>query len=974
MKKLFLLFPTLMLAIGLSAQQQTTTFEMRYLKSDAKANGITDFHGETEVFDTEQRIALLDKYADYASKFWGDEELNTPLFTDEEVRNRVAQIKPQPTTSIRRTLALNDWRAYGYKTGKEQAKAAKWQEWSAKGASVSDGKLILDGAESVMPIEPIDWRFRLKYWMEQTPSAFDITFGGEGGGAIKITFGDGKAKVQIADKSYSAPTGELKYFEIYCDLVNHRIFLSSADKTIIEAPFGEAIGDKITSFSMSARDGKAAIDKLSFYAFVRNEKNPNMPYISKLYFDEDFNDVPSMVNWTGAAYDDSQWSKVTLPSVHGGQSVAGESYYLRTKVKVGDFKYAELQLDALDPGGEVWINGVPAAVLKGKEPKSIEVGEYLIPNADNTIAVRVKPYYSKYPMHHAPSDRYVGWFLGRTKLILTENQAHITESFAHTISLTSNEAVQAHKIEVRSEDVYAKYGELEINYYPWFPNDGERVATASSKVLIRPNVKNTYKLDVKLDAPNVWSPATPQLYRVEVVLKDDKGNPIDDYVTTTGVRIIKQENGVLYINNKPEMLNGVQIFGHRLPIENIAKYIRCATDEMVMRDFMMIEPIGGNMLRIHVHAEQHISEGINDPRYAEYADQLGFYILWQSAGWVREGNAWNVDIEHFPAYMRRVYNHPSIVMWEASNHPNRFKQWPLSETVDYFSDIISTIIQTDTSRLVSPTSFWEHSHYGNYDGTKDYKGNDVAPNPLLMHRKMTRGSQDAYTGYGAKWTKLRNFPSAWAKSCLEAKDLCYFNFEHEESAAQPNWELARKEPWYQVQSYEWDYEKGSIGRNLQCDEWRASQAFQAFSAWESMKVQTLGGVSGFSWCTLESGPNMCTYQKPLVDAFYVPKLAYHANRMAFNRIWAASDNVDVVYDPQDEICPVIFNLGEGCVVNLTVELQNEAGRIVELKLFKDITVAEGRSVTRLKPFQFRTKREGCYFVVYRLQPNGQKFL
>ena len=465
----------------------------------------------------------------------------------------------------------------------------------------------------------------------------------------------------------------------------------------------------------------------------------------------------------------------------------------------------------------------------------------------------------------------------------------------------------------------------------------------------------------------MWSQRTPQLYRVEVVLKDEKGNPIDDYVTTTGVRTIEQREGLLYINNKPEMLNGAQNFGHRLPIEHIAKHIRCATDEQVMRDLMMSEKLGGNMLRIHIHAEKHISEGVNDPRYAEYADQMGFYILWQSAGWIREGNAFNVDIEHFPAYMKIVYNHPSIVMWEASNHPNRFKQHPFSETEDYFNAIISTIIATDTSRLISPTSFWQHTQYASYRGTKDFQGNEQAPNELLMHPMMTRGSQDAYTGYGAKWSRLRTHPTPWAKECLEAKDLCYFNFEHEESAAQPNWELARKEPWYKVQSYEWDYEKGSIGRNLQASEWRASQAFQAFSAWESMKIQTMAGVCGYSWCSMESGPNMFTYQKPLVDPFYVPKLAFHANRMAFNRIWAASDDVDTVYGPQDEIRPVIFNMEDACTVNLTIELQNASGRVVERKQFKNIEVTAGRSTTRLEGFRFRNNREGCYFVVYKIE-------
>ena len=117
---------------------------------------------------------------------------------------------------------------------------------------------------------------------------------------------------------------------------------------------------------------------------------------------------------------------------------------------------------------------------------------------------------------------------------------------------------------------------------------------------------------------------------------------------------------------------------------------------------------------------------------------------------------------------------------------------------------------------------------------------------------------------------------------------------------------------------------------------------------------------------MESGPNMFTYQKPLIDPYYVPKLAFHANTMVFQRIWAASDNVDVVYGPGDMISPVIFNLEEACTVDLTVELQNEKGRVIERKVFRNVEVPSGRSVTKLEPFRFRSDREGCHFIVYRL--------
>ena len=61
MKRTILLIPALLLSLGIEAQQQVTTFEMRHFLGDAKANGVTDFHGETEVFDTEQRVEALNR-------------------------------------------------------------------------------------------------------------------------------------------------------------------------------------------------------------------------------------------------------------------------------------------------------------------------------------------------------------------------------------------------------------------------------------------------------------------------------------------------------------------------------------------------------------------------------------------------------------------------------------------------------------------------------------------------------------------------------------------------------------------------------------------------------------------------------------------------------------------------------------------------------------------------------------------------
>ena len=910
------MLPLLLLALcACSSTHVYRTFEMRSFSDDPRADGITDFHGPRELAGTEERIGALTAYADFASRFWEGISPHRPVVTEEETASELSSIKPQPLTSVRKTIPLDGWKATGYRPGVEKHQREDFF--------------------SFIP-DTLEWRWRMK--------------GRYSGGPLDVLLQGGKP--------LTVQCGNDSEFELYCDFTSRTLFLSSNGNTKQEIPLDEDFGSMVTGFSLS---GDATLENFSLYEFTPQEDNEETPYRLVLHYDEDFREPPMIAGWEQPDYDDSKWLDAHLPFAHGAIAHKGEALYLRKSVEVGGFERAYLDIETLDPSGEIWINGKMAARVTGRIPRHLDIGAFLEENAVNTIAVKVNPNYSERPMKHSPSDRNIGHFLGRTKLILTGSPAPINEVFAYTSVFSEGRVLQHHVISLDGSEPFS--GRVTISYSPWFPYEKGPVASVTKDISVSPG--EDAEIDLPIDKPLLWSPGKPQLYKVSAVIEDKDGNKVDDYVFTTGIRFIEQKEGVLYVNGRPEMLRGAQVFGFRLPVETMAKTIRCATDAQVMKEIVMSKKLG-NLLRLHVHTELNIADGINDPRYAEYADQKGLYIIWQTAAWLREGEASGVDVKNYPLYMHLVRNHPSIVMWEAANHPNRFRQHGPEETVNYFSSIISAIESADTSRLISPTSYWPLSHYGNYDGTLDYRGNPMEPNPLLLHRKLTRGSQDAYTGYGHNWSSLRHYPSGWAKSCLEAKDLCYFNFEHEESAAQPDWDLARKEPWYKVRSYEKPYEEGSIGRVLDFSEWRESQAFQAFSAWESMKVQTLSGVSGFSWCSLESGPNMVTYEKPLVDAFDNPKMAFCANKMAFQDKWAASDNVDTVYGPADEIVPVIFSLDGAATLRLEISLQDRDGKEIEKKVFRHVSVPDGRSVTRLEPFRFDSSPEGPHFIVYTL--------
>ncbi|MDD2599871.1 MAG: glycosyl hydrolase family 2 [Kiritimatiellae bacterium] len=922
------------------------------MSGDIKADGVTDFKGQTAVYSTDERVAFLMAYADVASAWFKVPELDALAVAPSVAQGALAGIKPQPLASVRKQICLNTgWR----QAGLELFSANLPQPWRARpGVSMSKGVLqlpagkteLLDLAQSKGWRCELSWRARLS---------------GDQSGA-SWSLGSEVGKLEGAGK-----TDGWHSYRLQLDFKEQCGYFSMDGKRATEFPVKAPAGEPIP-FCLTA-EGEVLLDDLLYLDF-RPRDTVRVPYEVVVLADDSFDVKPDLQDWNRAEECGVGWSETDLPAVRGGFRQAGSDLLLRRQVELPAAQQVWLEVEALDPSGEIYVNGALAATVTNREPVFLDISR-LTRAGNNLLAYRVHHNTVTNTSLHAPADQAIGWFAGRSTLHLLTGDIGLKDLRVHTAALDAKgAATQMHRLVLDNAGKQAFTGSLEISYRPWFPDEGESVATQRIPVEVEAQATHEVETSLSLLAPELWSPERPALYAVTAKLYNQSGQPVDDIVTTTGIRTVAQRDGMFLMNGVPAMLNGAQIMGFRpVPtLENTAKCNRCAPALSLISELLAVKRMGGNLLRIHAHAAKDTPDGIHDLRIAEMADQLGLALMWGSPAWLREGDERLIGYDSVGAYIRDAYNHPSIVIWEMSNHPNTFKEEPGPErTHEFVRRTVNAVLAQDSSRLISPTTFWQHTSYANDLGTLDTKGRTITPVAEYTHPLVTRGTQDAITGYGAEWSKLRSWPSGFAADCLKNNTRAWFNFEHEESAAQANWNLSKGWPWHHIRSYEMDYEAGSVGRILDFNEWRASQGWQAFSAYESMRKQIYSGVDGFSWCTLEGGANSGTYEKPLLDPFGHAKLAWYIHRMVFQTVLAGSDNVDTVYGPNDQITPCVFNLGPARVVDLTLTVKSVDGVVLDQKIFSELNLAAGRSLLRLPPVRPTLPAAGLCVVEYLVE-------
>lgn len=207
---------------------------------------------------------------------------------------------------------------------------------------------------------------------------------------------------------------------------------------------------------------------------------------------------------------------------------------------------------------------------------------------------------------------------------------------------------------------------------------GRLVRKVSSPVSVKSGDTRTVAQSIHVKNPELWSPDSPSLYRVESRIKDGKSS-IDGGVTRVGIRTFE------FDGDKGFILNG-KPFGQLVGAnrhQDFAYVGNALPNSQQWRDAKRLRDAGCRIIRV-AHYPQ-------DPSFMDACDELGMFVIVATPGW----QYWNKDPK-FAEYVhqntreiiRRDRNHPCVLMWEPilneTRYPENFSLEALQITKDEY--------------------------------------------------------------------------------------------------------------------------------------------------------------------------------------------------------------------------------------------------------------------------------------------------
>ncbi len=272
------------------------------------------------------------------------------------------------------------------------------------------------------------------------------------------------------------------------------------------------------------------------------------------------------------------------------------------------------------------------------------------------------------------------WLVSTNKVYVTNaNDVHKVAGggVLSNIELLSNKKAKISlKVDIQNANKSTKKGFVHV-----FVKDKHDKIVASNKVnyALAANKSVAVSTALLVKNPELWTPWSPTLYRVEIYVKDQRGNNIDAVALKQGLRTI-EFRGVdgFWLNG--EKYPGKLIGGNRH--QDYATVGNAAPNSTQWKDALLLKKASHDVIRTgHYPA---------DPAFMDACDALGIFCITPTPGW----QFWNKD----EIFVNRVYDDVANIVRRDRNRPCMLMYEPiLNEThyPDWFAKRVAEIVHEE---------------------------------------------------------------------------------------------------------------------------------------------------------------------------------------------------------------------------------------------------------------------------------------
>jgi beta-galactosidase len=367
--------------------------------------------------------------------------------------------------------------------------------------------------------------------------------------------------------------------------------------------------------------------------------------------------------------EDALWGTTILPTRVGpfdtelsaggrdtGWFVGGTGWYRKhfSAAAVPAGQQVEILFDGVYMNSDVWLNGnLLGTHPYGYTPFAYDLTPHLRRTGDNVLAVRVRND-GRNSRWYSGSGIYRHVWLNTTSSV----RVPLWGVFVTTPDVSADRGTV--NVAVRMENRSQASRDVTIRIRLVDPS-GSAAATHEMKQSVAANGNADVEHVFTVAAPQLWSTATPRLYRAQVDLMT--GGILTDSTTVPfGIRTVEVDAAHgLRINGE-----SVKLRGGCLHHDN-GLLGACAIDRAEERRVELMKTHGFNAIRT--------SHNPPSPAFLDACDRLGVLVLDEAFDqWERQKNAqdyhlyfadwWQRDLG---AMVQRDRNHPSVIIWSIGN-------------------------------------------------------------------------------------------------------------------------------------------------------------------------------------------------------------------------------------------------------------------------------------------------------------------